>query len=186
LVSGRESVTFDAAGKRAAVVGRNYSVQVWDVEASRPIGEPFVTSATTVVIGFTPAGLVAVAAGMPDPTQSHHISLLAPETGQQRADFTLPPGVELDTELTNDGQLSLIGSGGRRPSTFPWKRGGGPSTCAASSTAHSPKASAACFPLNTDSADHARNESSTGRESGCHRPDPGGVLLRAARGRPGA
>jgi hypothetical protein len=103
----------------AAVVGRDYSVQVWDVDTSQPIGVPFLTSATTIVVGFTPAGLIAVTANMPDPTLGHHITLLAPETGQQRANFTLPPAVGLDTELTNDGQLSIVGSGGRRPSTFP-------------------------------------------------------------------
>jgi len=112
------SVRFDGSGGRAAVVGQDLAVQVWDIERHQRVGAPFLTSTVTVVPGFTADGLLAIGVH-PDQTVGYLLTLIDPETGRQRGSLRLPPNVEYAKDLTLDGQMSIFSDNGRRPSLFP-------------------------------------------------------------------
>jgi hypothetical protein len=108
---------FDDAGRRAAVVENDWSVQVWDIEQRRRVGVPVVTPTVMVPLGFTPDGLFA--GGFAPDAAGKRVVLIEPETGRQRGGFTLPPATDVDTALTADGSTVMVTDDGSRPVMFP-------------------------------------------------------------------
>jgi hypothetical protein len=111
-------VIFDSSGGRAALLGRDLDVQLWDVERHQRVGSPFFPATVMILLGFTADGLLAINTH-PDQTAGPQVILTDPETGQQRGSLRLPPAFDYAGDLTSDGQLSLISDSGRRPSLFP-------------------------------------------------------------------
>jgi hypothetical protein len=111
-------VIFDSSGGRAAVLGRDLDVQLWDVERHQRVGAPFFPATIMILLGFTTDGLLAINTH-PDRTVGPEVILTDPETGHQRGSLRFPPSVDYSTDLTADGQLTLISDSGRRPSLFP-------------------------------------------------------------------
>jgi len=111
-------VTFDASGRFAAIDGQDRTTQVVDLVTGDPVGPPIAAADAGPELGFLRDGHL-VSFARHDPSTGFRVIVHDPVRGQ-RVGSTMPPGMEMDDQLTSDERLNITsGNEGRRPFTFP-------------------------------------------------------------------